>query len=298
MKFAKTHFIILVLASVISLSAAHAAEDADINGDITDKDGSPLCAMVLANGQHMFSCDPAGKYSLHVPLDDDGQITLYAFAEGFMPFKRVLNSSQTDFNISMAYASCENSDILSDVYPMTTDNNMNGINDYVEEATHFSGSDSGATSRSRYPGSHGGHQGYEFPAGPGLYDHDFTDADGDGICDYAQNGSGTWHGPGFIDADSNGVCDYWDTGTSMYNRHQGIWFYDENGNLINDLYESQWHIGGSHNFVDNDGDGVCDYAQNGSTTWHGPGFVDYDNDGVSDYWQPGGRGHGGHHGGP
>ncbi len=296
MKFAKTHFAILILAAVISISAVHAAEWTDIKGDVTAQDGTPLCAMVLANGQHVFSCDTAGTYSLHVPLNNNGQIDLFAFADGFMPFKAVLGSSQTDFDISMSSASCENSDILSGVYPMTTDNNENGINDYVEETTHFSGS--GAVSRSRSPGSHGEHHGNEFPTEPGLHNHGFTDTNSDGICDYAQNGTGTWHGPGFIDADGNGVCDYWDTGASMHNRHQGIWFYDENGNQVNDLYESQWHIGGNHDFADNDGDGICDYAQNGSTTWHGPGFVDHDNDGACDYWQPGGRGHGGqHHGG-
>jgi hypothetical protein len=71
-----------------------------ISGTIT-KDGIPLCAMVLANGQHMFTCDPIGLYRLSVPLDSNGKITLYGFCEGLMPYKMVLNSGQTQFNIEM-----------------------------------------------------------------------------------------------------------------------------------------------------------------------------------------------------
>jgi hypothetical protein len=44
--------------------------------------------MVLANGQNMFSCgSPAGAYDLTVPLDDNQQITLFAFADGFQPYR-------------------------------------------------------------------------------------------------------------------------------------------------------------------------------------------------------------------
>jgi hypothetical protein len=45
----------------------------------------PACALVLANGQHMFSCDGGGSYSLEVPRDTDGGITLFGFADGFAP---------------------------------------------------------------------------------------------------------------------------------------------------------------------------------------------------------------------
>jgi hypothetical protein len=50
----------------------------------------PVCAMVLANGQSMFSCgDALGTYDLEVPLDENGEITLYVFCSGFAPFKQV-----------------------------------------------------------------------------------------------------------------------------------------------------------------------------------------------------------------
>jgi parallel beta-helix repeat protein len=55
-----------------------------------DYDGSPLCAMVLANGQYIFSCGAKnGTYDLTVPLDANGQITLYVFASGFQPYKHL-----------------------------------------------------------------------------------------------------------------------------------------------------------------------------------------------------------------
>jgi Leucine-rich repeat (LRR) protein len=53
-------------------------------------DGTPLCAMILANGQSMFSCgDDLGTFDLEVPLDGNGEITLYVFCSGFAPYKEV-----------------------------------------------------------------------------------------------------------------------------------------------------------------------------------------------------------------
>jgi dienelactone hydrolase len=55
-------------------------------------EGTPLCAMVLANGQHMFSCGTQnGIYDLTVPKDDQDQITLYVFVSGFKPYKAIFN---------------------------------------------------------------------------------------------------------------------------------------------------------------------------------------------------------------
>lgn len=169
------------------------------------------------------------------------------------------------------------------IYPMYVDNNANGINDYVEESTHEAGSASTANKSIASTGQ------ASTTGGPG---HAFVDENGDGICDYAQDGSPTWHGPGFVDDNGNGVCDYWDTSHPMHSRHQGMHFIDENDNNINDYFEEATHMGDGHNFVDANGDGICDLAQDGSPTWHGPGFVDQDDDGVCDYWQEGGMGHG------
>jgi len=51
---------------------------------------TPLCAMILANGQYI-SCDPDGEYELEVPLDENGEITLFGFVDGFAPFKEIVD---------------------------------------------------------------------------------------------------------------------------------------------------------------------------------------------------------------
>jgi predicted secreted hydrolase len=68
-----------------------------ISGRITTEKGIPLCAMVLANGQHMFTCDPNGEYALTVPLDANDEITLYGFCSDRVPFRQVLRPGRGDF---------------------------------------------------------------------------------------------------------------------------------------------------------------------------------------------------------
>jgi hypothetical protein len=72
-----------------------------ISGDITTQDGTPVCAMALANGQYMFTSDPTGKYDLSVPLDENGQITLFSFVDGFAPFKYIFTPEGTSENIDI-----------------------------------------------------------------------------------------------------------------------------------------------------------------------------------------------------
>jgi hypothetical protein len=62
----------------------------DITGFVS-LEGTPLCAMVLANGQYMFSCDPYGEYQLSVPLDPNGEITLFVFVDGLQPYKEIIS---------------------------------------------------------------------------------------------------------------------------------------------------------------------------------------------------------------
>jgi hypothetical protein len=95
-----------------------------ISGTIQSSDGTPLCAMVLANGQHMFSCDASlGHYDLTVPTDDRGEVTVFGFADGFQPYKD--NFSYTDgsqglfvstSNISQPSACAENDNINIPIY--------------------------------------------------------------------------------------------------------------------------------------------------------------------------------------
>jgi tol-pal system protein YbgF len=66
-----------------------------VSGSITIG-GTPVCALVLANGQSMFSCGGSGQYSLDVPLDQDGNVTLMVFAAGFKPYKEITHVEQSD----------------------------------------------------------------------------------------------------------------------------------------------------------------------------------------------------------
>jgi hypothetical protein len=56
--------------------------------------GLPVCSMVLANGQYMFTCSGDGSFSLDVPLDDNGGITLYSFCSGRPPYKEIFTKEQ------------------------------------------------------------------------------------------------------------------------------------------------------------------------------------------------------------
>ncbi len=80
----------------------------DISGSVFVMNGTtqtPVCAMVLANGQHMFSCAGAGAYSLHVPLDSNGQVKLQIYADGFAPYNVRIDAFQTVNDIQLARAS-------------------------------------------------------------------------------------------------------------------------------------------------------------------------------------------------
>jgi len=64
----------------------------------------PLCAMVLANGQHTFSCDGSGSYALHIPLDSNGQYTLQVFAIGFAPTRQKYDELSANNTVRLARA--------------------------------------------------------------------------------------------------------------------------------------------------------------------------------------------------
>ena len=64
-------FTILILHCRFSMAQT---ERADINGTVT-YNGTAVCAMVLANGQYMFSCgEDLGTFDLEVPLNENGEI--------------------------------------------------------------------------------------------------------------------------------------------------------------------------------------------------------------------------------
>ena len=79
----------LFVLLLVLLPRAESAERVSVSGKVMFGD-TPLCAMVLANGQNMFSCNKdLGRFSLEVPLDNSGNVTLFAFVSGFQPFKIV-----------------------------------------------------------------------------------------------------------------------------------------------------------------------------------------------------------------
>lgn len=65
---------------------------------------TPICAMVLANGQHMFSCDGSGSYALNIPLDTKGQYKLQVYADGFAPTIQTFDEFSPVNDVRMARA--------------------------------------------------------------------------------------------------------------------------------------------------------------------------------------------------
>ena len=65
---------------------------------------TPICAMVLANGQFMFSCDGTGSYALNIPLDTNGQFKLQVYADGFAPTIQTFDEFQAMNDVRMARA--------------------------------------------------------------------------------------------------------------------------------------------------------------------------------------------------
>jgi len=77
----------------------------DISGAVLLQDmQTPICAMVLANGQYMFSCDGTGSYALNIPLDTNGQFKLQVYADGFAPTIQTFDEFQAINDVRMARA--------------------------------------------------------------------------------------------------------------------------------------------------------------------------------------------------
>ena len=91
MKKTGTFLVAIVLWIFLTPGAFSFADDwTNINGTISFN-GTPVCAMVLANGQHVFSCSGDGSFNMDVPLDPvTGRITLFVFCSGLSPFNRII----------------------------------------------------------------------------------------------------------------------------------------------------------------------------------------------------------------
>jgi PhoPQ-activated pathogenicity-related protein len=76
---------------VISVEPTDRPDWLTISGNVVTLAGQPVCALVLANGQDMFSCgESLGRYELTVPLDAEGSITVFGFADGFRIWRETL----------------------------------------------------------------------------------------------------------------------------------------------------------------------------------------------------------------
>ena len=74
----------------------------DISGRVSSgKSGAAVCALVLANGQFMFSCDGSGAYELNVPLDNNGQFQLQVYAANHAPQVQTFDESRPMNDVRM-----------------------------------------------------------------------------------------------------------------------------------------------------------------------------------------------------
>lgn len=86
---AKTQYLLSFALCILLPSLLFAADAGRVNleGYITTQDGTPVCAMALASGQYMFSCNPAGYFTLeNLPTESDGSVNLQVFAQGFSSY--------------------------------------------------------------------------------------------------------------------------------------------------------------------------------------------------------------------
>ena len=82
-----------------------AGKRVNISGTVLlQNSGTPVCAMVLANGQYEFSCNSSGSYSLNIPLDGNGQFKLQAYADGFAPITQKFDDSSLTNDVRLARA--------------------------------------------------------------------------------------------------------------------------------------------------------------------------------------------------
>ncbi len=88
-----------------AVTPGSAGKRIDISGKVLLQDSqTPICAMALANGQYMFTCDGTGSYALNIPLDSNGQFKLQVYADGFAPITQKFDEFSTSNDVRMARA--------------------------------------------------------------------------------------------------------------------------------------------------------------------------------------------------
>jgi hypothetical protein len=79
----------------------------NLGGTVKTPDGTDICAMVLASGQFMFSCNPIGELSLtNLPREQDGTVKRQIYADGFFPRIDILTGSSNDQVVMTRSGTC------------------------------------------------------------------------------------------------------------------------------------------------------------------------------------------------
>jgi len=77
----------------------------DVSGTVLlQNTDTPVCAMVLGNGQFGFTCDSTGSYAANIPLDANGQYKLQVYAQGFAPMVQAFDEFTTNVEVRLARA--------------------------------------------------------------------------------------------------------------------------------------------------------------------------------------------------
>jgi hypothetical protein len=86
-----------------------------LTGNVEDPFETPLCAMVLASGQYMFTCSPNGPYALtNLPTEANGTVTRQVYADGFFPRVDVLQESVYETVVMEYSGTCQSYNPPSD----------------------------------------------------------------------------------------------------------------------------------------------------------------------------------------
>ena len=96
---------------------------------------TPVCAMVLANGQYMFTCDGTGNYAMSIPLDINGQFKLQVYADGFAPNVQRFNEYSASNVVRMTRAvECQTGETTPPIITLLASNpiDLNVGDTYVE----------------------------------------------------------------------------------------------------------------------------------------------------------------------
>ena len=104
-----------LLLAILVIAGTEKAVAVDLSGEVVTSGGTPICALVLASGKNMFSCDPSGPFKLTgLPTEPDGTIKLQVYADGFLPNVTTL----TDFGYQTVVMTRAVDDGLSDLSPL------------------------------------------------------------------------------------------------------------------------------------------------------------------------------------